>query len=169
MPASKAQQAKTAERRRQAIALHLAGADWDTIADRLGYASRGAAHTDVTRAMEKAAAEMVRDADVLRQTELARIDRVQVAYWPRALGQRDPVTHEVLPPDPEAAKVVQWCIDRRCKLTGLYAPIKHEVVTLGAIEAAIAQLEEQIGQAEAGRPGAVPGGAATPGPALPPA
>lgn len=133
MPASRAQQAKTAERRRKAIAMALAGFDWDTIADRLEYASRGAAHTDVTRAMEKAAAEATRDADVLRQVELERINRLQVAYWPKAIAG-----------DTDAAKVVQWCIDRRAKLTGLDAPIKHQVVTMGAIEAAIAELEAQM-------------------------
>jgi hypothetical protein len=166
MPASRAQQAKTAERRRSAIAMALAGADWDTIADRLGYASKGAAHTDVTRAMEKAAAEATRDADVLRHIELARIARMQVAYWPRALGGRPPEGGAVLPPDPDAAKVVQWCIDRRCKLLGLDAPTRHEVVTLGAIEAAIAQLEQDLA---AGGPGAVPAGADPAGAALPPA
>lgn len=161
MAASKAQQAKTANRRRQAIAMRLAGADWDDIANRLGYASRGAACTDVTRAMEKAAAEATRDADVLRHIELARIDRIQVAYWMRALGGREPGTEVVLPPDPDAAKVVQWCIDRRCKLLGLDAPTRHEVVTLGAIERAIADLEAQLGAAPetADQPGAVPPGA----------
>ena len=158
MPASRAQQAKTAERRRQAIAMALAGADWDTIADRLGYASRGAAHTDVTRAMEKAAAEATRDADMLRHVELARIDRIQVAYWPRALGGRQPDGGAIAPPDPDAAKVVQWCIDRRCKLLGLDAAIKHEVVTLGAIEAAIAKLEAQLPPADDHQPGTVPAG-----------
>lgn len=154
MPASPAQQRKTAQRRRQAVALRTAGADWDTIAERLGYASRGAACADVTRALEKAAAEDARDADVLRHLELARVDRLQVAYWPKALAG-----------DADAARVVQWCINRRCRLTGLDAPVKHEVVTIGAIEAAIAALEAQIGD----RPGTVPAGPATPGTPLPPA
>jgi len=136
MPASRAQQAKTAERRRQAIQMRLAGADWDVIADRLDYASRGAACTDVTRAMEKAAAEAIRDADVLRQIELERINRLQVAYWTKATAG-----------DTDAAKVVQWCIERRSKLTGLDAPIKHQVATIGAIEAAIAELEAQMAAA----------------------
>lgn len=166
MPASRAQQAKTAERRRNAVAMSLAGADWDTIADRLGYASRGAAHTDVTRAMQKAAAEMVRDADVLRHIELERIARLQVAYWTRAMGGRQADGGPVLPPDPDAARVVQWCIDRRCKLLGLDAPTRLEVVTLSAIEAAIAKLEAEIAERDAG---AVPGRPATPRAALPPA
>jgi hypothetical protein len=166
MPASRAQQTRTAERRRQAVALALAGADWDTIAERLGYASRGAAHTDVTRAMERAAAEMVRDADVLRQFELDRINRIQAAYWPRTLGGRQQEGGPILPPDPDAAKVVQWCIDRRCKLLGLDAPIKHEVVTLGAVEREIARLEAEIA---AGGPRTVPGRTGEAGAATPPA
>jgi hypothetical protein len=142
----------------------LAGADWETIAERLGYASRGAAHTDVTRAMVRAAAEATRDADVLRQVELSRIDRLQLAYWIRALGGRVADGDEQLPPDPDAAKVVQWCIDRRCKLLGLDAPTRHEVVTIGAVEAAIARLEAEIGQS-----GDLPSGPAAAGPPLSPA
>lgn len=140
MPASREQQAKTAERRRKAIAMRLGGADWDTIAERLGYASKGAAHTDVTRAMEKAAAETTRDADVLRHIELARLDRLQVAFWTRALAG-----------DQDAAGTVLSIIDRRVRLQGLNAPVKVEGVSLAAIEAAIAHLEalEEAGAAGA--------------------
>lgn len=143
MAASRAQQAKTAQRRSKAIAMRLGGADWDTIAARLDYASRGAACTDVTRAMEKAAAEATRDADVLRHIELARLDRLQVGLWTRALAGDEGTVGTVL-----------GIIDRRVKLLGLNAPLKLEGVTLAAIEAAIAKLEAQ----EADQPGAVPPG-----------
>jgi hypothetical protein len=153
MPASTAQRIATATRRSQAVAMHLAGADWQTIANRLGYASRGAACTDVTRALEIAAAEAIRDIEVLRQVDLARVDRLQAAYWTAALAG-----------DTDAAKVVQWCIDRRAKLNGTDAPIKHEVVTIGAVEAAIAKLEAQIA---AGGSGALPDRADQAGASLP--
>jgi hypothetical protein len=140
MPASRAQQAKTAERRQKAIAMRLAGADWDTIAARLGYASKGAACTDVTRAMEKAAAEALRDADVLRHIELSRLDRLQVGLWTRAAGG-----------ELDAIGTVLSIIDRRVRLLGLNAPVKVEGVSLSAIEAAIAHLEalEEAGAAGA--------------------
>jgi hypothetical protein len=144
MPASRAQQAKTAQRRSKAIAMRLAGADWDTIAARLDYASKGAACTDVTRAMEKAAAEATRDADVLRHIELARLDRLQVGLWTRALGG-----------DEGTVAAVLAIIDRRVKLLGLNAPLKVEGVPLAAIEAAIAKLEAQEA---AGEPGTIPPG-----------
>lgn len=133
MPASKAQRTKTAERRSQAVQLRIAGADWETIARTCGYASRGAACTDVTRAMENATAEATRNADVLRHMELARLDRLQQAFWAAALKG-----------DSEAARTVLGIIDRRCRLLGLSAPKKLEVVTLGAIEAEIARLEEAM-------------------------
>lgn len=135
MPASKAQRTKTAERRSQAVKLRIAGADWETIARTCGYASRGAACTDVTRAMENATAEATRNADVLRHMELARLDRLQQAFWAEALKG-----------DADAGRTVLGIIDRRVKLLGLAAPSRMEVITLGSIEAEIARLEsEQAG------------------------
>lgn len=137
MPASRAQRTKTAERRSQAVKLRIAGADWETIARTCGYASRGAACTDVTRAMENATAEATRNADVLRHLELARLDRLQQAFWAAAIGGGEGAN--------EAARTVLGIIDRRCRLLGLSAPKKLEVVTLGAIEAEIARLEADMG------------------------
>jgi hypothetical protein len=144
MPASKAQRTKTAERRSQAVKLRIAGADWETIARTCGYASRGAACTDVTRAMEAATAEATRNADVLRHLELARLDRLQQAFWPEALKG-----------DADAARTVLACIDRRVKLQRLEPATRHEVVTLGAIEAEIARLEEEQAGLGALDPGAL--------------
>jgi hypothetical protein len=141
MPASKAQRVKTAERRTKAVQLRIAGADWDTIARTCAYASRGAACTDVSRALEVATAEMTRDVDVLRHLELTRLDRMQAAFWPAMLLG-----------DEAAARVVMGCIDRRCKLLGLNAPAEVKVLTLGAIETEIARMEEEMIVAAAGEP-----------------
>ena len=135
MPASKAQRTKTAERRSKAVKMRIAGADWETIASACGYASRGAACTDVTRALEAQTAEMLRDADVLRQMELARLDRLQAAFWAAAIQG-----------DADAARTVFGCIDRRTKLLGLNAPERHEVITLTAMEAEIGRLERELGE-----------------------
>src|SRR5690349_20330561 len=102
MPASKAQRARTAERRSKAIALKLAGAEWDQIATSLGYADRGAACKDDTRALEAYVAEGRAGAEVLRETELLRLDRIQRGLWPQAVAG-----------DTKAADTVLRVIDRR--------------------------------------------------------
>lgn len=135
MAASKAQRARTAERRAKAIALRIAGLEYQQIADRLGYASRGAAYTDINRALEQHVAEMRSSAEVLRQQELARLDRLQASLWPQAVAG-----------DNKVAETILRIIDRRCKLLGLDAPTKHEVVTLDAVEAEIARLSAELGE-----------------------
>lgn len=116
MPASKAQRAATAERRAKAIALALAGTDWQTIADRLGYASRGAAYTDVDRAMKASLAEQDTNAEQRRHVESLRLDRLQAAVWPKAVKG-----------DPRCAEVALKIIDRRIRLHGLDAPTRISV------------------------------------------
>jgi hypothetical protein len=133
MPASRAQRAKTAQRRTEAIKLRLAGVDFDTIATRLGYASRGAACTDINRALEQAVAEQTASADVLRHEELQRLDRLQAGLWTAAAGG-----------DTKAVDSVLRIIDRRCKLLGLDAPQRHEVITMDAVEAEIKRLTAEM-------------------------
>lgn len=116
MPASKAQRAKTADRRGKAIALRLAGMDWQTIADRLDYSSRAAACVDVNRALEANLAEQSQAADTLRETETLRLDRLQAAAWPSAVKG-----------DLKAIETVLKVIDRRVKLQGLDMPLRAEL------------------------------------------
>lgn len=142
MPASKAQRALTAERRSKAITMRVAGVDWETIASHLGYASRGAACTDVDRALAARVAEQTRNVDVLREAELLRLDRLQAGVWAQAVAG-----------DTKAVDAALKIIDRRCKLLGLDPPQRHEVVTLDAVEAEIRRLSaelEFVGPVEAG-------------------
>lgn len=111
MPASKAQRAKTAERRNKAIQLRLAGAEWEQIATSLGYAGRAAACKDVTRALQASMAEQQVSADVLRETELLRLDRLQRGLWPAAAAG-----------DTRSADTVLRIIDKRIQLRGLNVP-----------------------------------------------
>jgi hypothetical protein len=113
VPASKAQRAKTAERRAKAIALRLAGLDYPVIAQRLGYSSRQAAAKDVERALATNLAEVGRSADELREIELMRLDRLQAAAWQKAVTNGG---------DLRAIDTVLRIIDRRCKLLGLDGP-----------------------------------------------
>lgn len=133
MPASKAQQAKTAHRRAQAIALLLAGVDYDTIADRLEYSSRGAATKDVWRALEQNRLEEKQAVDQLRQIEGARLDRLQAAVWPEALKG-----------NLKAVETVRRLIAERIRLFGVAEPIRTEISgpNGGAVPLAAGTLEE---------------------------
>ncbi|MFD5451213.1 hypothetical protein [Streptomyces sp. NPDC127100] len=116
MPASKAQRAATAKRRSQAIALRLAGMDYQTIAERLDYADRGAASKDICRALEaNLEAESVAAA-TLRELEVQRLDRMQAAAWAKAAKG-----------DLKAIETVLKVIDRRARLLGLDRPARTEI------------------------------------------
>lgn len=111
MPASRAQRAATADRRTKAIALHLAGVDWQGIADQLGYASRGAAHTDVTRALQANLAAEAEQVETMRYTVNLRLERLQAAMWPKAVKG-----------DTKAADTSLRIIQQWCKVNGVEAP-----------------------------------------------
>lgn len=86
MPASRAQQADTADRRAKCLAMRLAGANWDHIATRLGYASKAAACKDFDRAMKATQAVTAETATRLREIERLRLDRLQSAFWTGAMA-----------------------------------------------------------------------------------
>jgi hypothetical protein len=69
------------KRAEQALQLKLAGVDWLTIADRLGYGTPD-------EAMDAAAAVAERQYEGLpldRAIEVLRLDRLQTALWPTAM------------------------------------------------------------------------------------
>jgi hypothetical protein len=116
MSASRAKRAQVAERRAKAIAMVLAGVDYETIADRLGYASRGAAHTDVDRALAAYLTDLKTEAGQLRETQAMRYQRLLAAVWPKALKG-----------DLKAAETAARLVDRIVKLWGLAAPDRLDV------------------------------------------
>lgn len=120
MPASKAQQATTAKRRAQAIALRLAGMDFETIADRLNYANRQAATRDFHRAIAAARLEERQAVENLREVEGQRLDRLQAAVWAKAIKG-----------DLKAVETVLKVIAQRSRLLGLDAPVKTELTGPG--------------------------------------
>ncbi len=92
-------------RRTRAIELKLQGLTHQQIADDLGYANKGT----VYRLIQEAQAARLGDtADEHRQVEMARLDALQAALWPRA------VTGDVA-----AVEGVRKLIDSRCRLLGL--------------------------------------------------
>jgi hypothetical protein len=113
MPASKAQQAATAERRKRAIALRIAGLDYQAIADQLGYADRAAAWVDIDRALKKNLTEEAEQIELLRHIAVQQLNRLQAAVWPKAIKG-----------DTRAAETALRVITQRCKLEGVEAPTR---------------------------------------------
>ena len=141
MAASKAQQAFTAKRRTQAIALRLAGMDYEAIAERLDYSSRGAASKDICRALDSYRKEEEAQVETWRQLESQRLDRLQAAAWAKAVKG-----------DLKAVETVLKVIAQRCKLLGLDMPQRTEVSGPGggAIElgpTSLAELNQLIATA----------------------
>jgi hypothetical protein len=135
MPANRAQQTVTAERRRAAVQLKIAGHTWQEIANALDYSSKGAACTDVRRALENAVKKLSIPLEAHRQLEMDRLDAMQNALWDK-----------VLEGDTKAIDTSLRLMDRRAKLLGLDAPQRHEL-TLEAIDAALADVEQQLAAA----------------------
>lgn len=133
MPASAAQQVITAERRKQAIQMKLAGVDYETIAVKLGYANRQAAREDIRRARMRALKEVDESVEELRMQELERLDRLQAAFWGPAIQG-----------DPKAGDMVLKVMVRRAKFCGYDSAIKVEVSTIDQIDAEIRELRERL-------------------------
>jgi hypothetical protein len=70
------------ERQRQALELRRAGVTFDAIAERLGYAGRGAARNAYLAALDR---EPPTDGDEERDLESDRLDRMLSAVWPKAV------------------------------------------------------------------------------------
>lgn len=120
MPASKAQQAFTANRRKRAIGMLLAGVDYESIAKELDYSSRGAASKDVCRALDLYRKELADNAANYRAQQLMRLDRVLAAVWPK-----------VLKGDLKAAEAARRIIADQSKVLGVNEPIRAELTGPG--------------------------------------
>lgn len=137
MPASTAKQAEVSERRANAIKMRIAGIDYQTIADQLGYKSRGAACQDVSRAFDRNRAEEGRDIERLRELELARYERAQAALWPK-----------VLKGELAAIDTFIRLSARRARVLGLDVVQEIKVFTVDAIDAEIDRLTQELALAE---------------------
>jgi hypothetical protein len=103
-----------AERRREAVRLRREGATWDEVADQVGYASRGAAYTEVERAMKAGLAEMFTETELYRYESLERLRELIKALWPRRQ-------------DEKVAAEIRRITERMDKLTGAERPIQFEI------------------------------------------
>ena len=94
------------------LELRRVGLTWTRIAEEVGYADHTGAYAAYKRAIKRT---MQQPADELREQELDRLDRLQVAVWPAAMKG-----------DTRAVLTIVRLMERRAKLTGLDMPIKIE-------------------------------------------
>jgi hypothetical protein len=116
MPARRAEASIKACR---AVELVRQGKSYDAVARAVGFANRGTAHRVVTKAL---AERLVDGIDDLRDVEVARLDALQAALWPRV--ERG---------DTRAVNTVLRIIDRRCRLFGLYREATVETPLWGLV------------------------------------
>jgi hypothetical protein len=114
--------AEHAEKQRRALELRKAGASYDAIAAKVGYANRGGAYKAVAAALAEITAEPAAD---VKKLEVERLD-AQLRRLDRA--QRD----AKLMADPElvakVGAVILKVAERRARLLGLDAPVKVQEV-----------------------------------------
>lgn len=94
------------------LELRRAGFTWQRIAEQTGYADHTGAYAAYKRAIKRTQQQ---PADELREQELDRIDRLQLAIWRNAMGG-----------DTKAILTIVRLMERRAKLLGLDMPIKIE-------------------------------------------
>jgi hypothetical protein len=110
----------TVTRSLSALALHLAGASDPQISRQLGFTSPAQARA----AWEQCLADTVTtdDKNKVRRTEAARLDRLQAAWWNKAI---DPSSAE----QATAGRMIMSIMERRSRMLGLDAPTRMEVYT----------------------------------------
>jgi len=140
------------DRDEQAAALRRAGATWPQIARQLGYASAGHAHDRFMILMREYPRD---DIEAARDLEADRLDQLQRALWPRAMGG-----------DEGAITTVLRIMDQRARLLGYNAPQRKEITVLTesvvdeALEQAAAQHTALMEQLQALEKRAIASGAA---------
>jgi hypothetical protein len=112
--------AELRERQRRAVELAIAGASYDAIAQELGYADRSGAWRAVHEALNRWEAPKVAE---LRQMENARLDRLQAAWWTKAVTDKDP----------NAARIILKVFERRARLNGLDQQISADADALSKL------------------------------------
>lgn len=98
------------DRELKVLELRRAGLTWHRIAEESGYADASGAYVAYKRAMKRT---LQQPADEIREQELDRIDRLQLALWPNAMKGSE-----------RAIVTIVRLMERRAKLLGLDAPTK---------------------------------------------
>jgi hypothetical protein len=110
-----------ATRHAQVIEMTLAGCTQDAIAAELGFADRSGVRYVIDKWVSESGPPHEQTAE-LRQRMVAQLDQLHAAYWPRALGERDPDTGAWnREPDARAADLLLKVAERKARLCGLDA------------------------------------------------
>jgi hypothetical protein len=122
----------------KALELALAGASYDQIAKACGYQHRSSAMRIVRAAIQKWAPIDYADAAAVRDTELARLDRMQAAHWTKALKG-----------DYRSTEMILRIMRRRAQLLGLDAALKIDATISDELDGKIDELITRINRAGA--------------------
>jgi hypothetical protein len=128
---------------------YLRGETQQVIATALGL-DQGQVSRDLAKVVKQWQAEALHDIDAAKAAELARINTLEREYWAAWDASKQPketttteqvdakekraraqIQRQERDGDPRYLAGVQWCIDRRCKLLGLDAPVKQDLTTNG--------------------------------------
>ena len=121
---------------------YLRGDTQMVIAERLGL-SQGQISRDLAKIQRRWRESSLVDINEAKQRELERIDVLEREYWQAwenskgeqqrstaskqgELSRAQIVKYESAG-DPRFLAGVQWCVEQRCKILGLYAPLRSEV------------------------------------------
>lgn len=100
------------DREVRVLELRRMGFTWARIAEQVGYADHTGAYAAYKRAIKRTQQQ---PADELREQELDRIDRLQLALWPNAMKG-----------NAQAVTTIIRLMERRARLLGLDMPVKIE-------------------------------------------
>lgn len=163
MPRPRAERAATAERRAKLVEYRRRKVPYSRFYKELGYGSPEAASKDFHRTLEENLAGQHASVEVYREEQLIELDYLAEEahkilrarhYVVTASGKivEDPETGQPLEDDGPVLAAIDRLVkilDRIAKLRGLDAPQRMEVMTIDAIESAIADLNEQLAAADA--------------------
>lgn len=155
---------RTAVRDAEALALRARGWTFDQIATEMGYSDRSAARKAVDRALAGAVRETAEEAKTLL---LADLNAAKQAVWVVleanhlviSEGRIVKLGDEPLPDDEPVLKAVDRLVkidQELAKIYGAYAPAKHEVRTIDAIDARLLELADSVAALDARDAAAVP-------------
>jgi len=102
-----------AERRKRVLQLRLGGATYAQIAEAVE-SDPTTVYRDLKKEFERLAAENREHTEQLRAQEIARLERLHMAVWPRAIGSNGGQ------PDMKAVREVIRLSEHRCRILGLF-------------------------------------------------
>lgn len=143
MPVNREKQVELSDRRRRVADLYVQGVSQTDIAIRLGV-NQGTISRDLQAVEKEWAEQRVADIDQAKRLQLEKIDRMEREAWnawekskgpleinragvnQQQKGRAERIT-KTTAGDPRMLLIVDRCIERRCKILGLEAPVKTAV------------------------------------------